>query len=187
MRDSYQDRIKKETHISDGFPHKSSITGLCMCLDACCQGEKGCKCKSCICQIVKKSHDEFKSQSISANTTLLRGMVGVNSGIPEMQKNGGKRYYGKRMAVFHKMKIRIVINTMTKESDSERRSEVWSGEIDIIPEDEYLTKISLIADGINNPICDIPFSVMTGHYQWIPPYTDDERLEEIEESLMKDE
>lgn len=72
------------------------------------------------------------------------------------------------------MKVRIIINTAEMaEHDTneitERRSEVWRGEIDILPKGEYLTKISIIADGVSEPICDVPFSPMTGYYQWIPP------------------
>ena len=36
-------------HVPNGFPHFSSITGRCMCLDPCCNGVNGCKCKPCPC------------------------------------------------------------------------------------------------------------------------------------------
>jgi hypothetical protein len=70
------------------------------------------------------------------------------------------------------VKIKIIINTIEMEPDDENRlirrtSEVWSGELDILPKGEYLTKISIMAEGINEPICDVPFSPMEGHYQWI--------------------
>jgi hypothetical protein len=45
-------------HIPNGFPHFSSITGRCMCLDSCCQGERGCKCKGCPCQAIPDLHSE---------------------------------------------------------------------------------------------------------------------------------
>ena len=87
------------------------------------------------------------------------------------------------------MKVKIVINTMEiapgGESTQYRVSEVWSGELDILPKGEYLTKISIIAEGIEHPICDVPFSVTMGYWQWIPPLVDDERMEEIEDAIIQ--
>lgn len=87
------------------------------------------------------------------------------------------------------MKVKIVINTMTIDNEAEvstkRWSEVWSGEMDILEEGEYLTKISLIAEGQAHPICDVPFSIMEGYWQWVPPLTDDEDLEEIEQKIIE--
>jgi|ERR1700743_319667 len=85
------------------------------------------------------------------------------------------------------MQIRIIINTMKMGDDMSieaRRSEIWRGDLEIEPEGEYITKISIIADGFPQPICDIPFSPMEGYYQWIPPLVDNEKLEEIEEQTM---
>jgi hypothetical protein len=87
------------------------------------------------------------------------------------------------------VKVKIVINTIQLDETSEppvkeRRAEVWSGEMEILPDGEYLTKISIIAEGINEPICDIPFSPMTGYYQWIPPLVDSEELETTEQRII---
>lgn len=70
------------------------------------------------------------------------------------------------------MKCRIVINTvaMTDGMDTmHRTSEVWSGELEIMPKGEYLTKISILAEGMEHPICDVPFSPMVGYWQWMSP------------------
>ena len=66
------------------------------------------------------------------------------------------------------MKVKIVIKTMDKDGES-HRSEVWSGEMDILDDDEYLVKMSIIAEGKPEPIVDIPFALGTGYYVWIPP------------------
>lgn len=87
------------------------------------------------------------------------------------------------------MKVKIVINTMTIDNEAEtstkRWAEVWSGEMDILAKDEYLTKISIIAEGIAHPICDIPFSVMEGYWQWVPPLVDDGEIEDREERVIE--
>lgn len=93
------------------------------------------------------------------------------------------------------MKIRIIINsyrdTRTQE-EMERpfyikgqisTSEVWRGDLDILSDREYLTKISIIADGISHPICDIPFGVGIGHWMWIPGELGEE-ISEIEEGTV---
>jgi hypothetical protein len=76
-----------------------------------------------------------------------------------------------------KLRVKIVINTMQMEEHdlnelNESRSEIWSGEMDILSDRVYLTKISLIAEGHNEPICEVPFSPTTGYYKWISPTTD---------------
>jgi hypothetical protein len=44
-------------HIENGFPHHSSIAPeLCICLDECCNGPAGCKCKSCMCSYGGRQH-----------------------------------------------------------------------------------------------------------------------------------
>lgn len=79
------------------------------------------------------------------------------------------------------MKIRIIINTWVPEPNQEKdsiltqkghreRAEVWRGDLDIEKEGIYLTQLSIIADGEIHPICDIPFSMTAGHYQWVPPF-----------------
>lgn len=47
------------THVDNGWPHYSSITGLCMCFDPCCNNDQGCKCKYCPCRILGKDHSEI--------------------------------------------------------------------------------------------------------------------------------
>ena len=88
------------------------------------------------------------------------------------------------------MKIKIIINTVEMLPDNEndlirRTSEVWSGEMDILPKNEYLTKISIIAEGINEPICEVPFSIGEGYYQWIPPLMNNEKQEETQERIIE--
>ena len=80
------------------------------------------------------------------------------------------------------MKIKIVIQTHEVEPSDDpfktryrrRQSEVWSGELEILKDNEYLAKISVIAEGEPQPICDIPFAIGIGHYLWIPPHIDTE-------------
>lgn len=47
-------------HMSLGFPHLSSNTRMCMCLDWCCQGKGGCICKACLCRMGVKKHGDRK-------------------------------------------------------------------------------------------------------------------------------
>jgi hypothetical protein len=62
------------------------------------------------------------------------------------------------------MKVKIIINTLhlgqdgLKANTQMRTAQVWEGELDIFDDSEYLTKISLIAEGKEHPICDVPFS-----------------------------
>lgn len=72
------------------------------------------------------------------------------------------------------VKVKIVINTLKMDDHGqntihEYTSEVWSGEMDILPDGEYLTKISIIAEGIDHPICDVPFSPTVGYWSWMSP------------------
>lgn len=73
------------------------------------------------------------------------------------------------------MKIKIIINSIESAPEQQgywqHSTEVWSGEMDILEEGTYLTKISLIAEGQPQPICDIPFSLNSGYYMWVPPET----------------
>lgn len=66
------------------------------------------------------------------------------------------------------MKIRIVIEDHEGDPTRQAKSEVWSGEIDILKDNVYVTKISILADGEPMPICDIPFSLNKGWYMWVP-------------------
>lgn len=72
------------------------------------------------------------------------------------------------------MKVKLVIQTQVASEDGitgyRRSSEIWSGDIDLnLDKGEYLAKLSVIAEGQPQPICDIPFSLGIGYYMWIPP------------------
>jgi hypothetical protein len=78
------------------------------------------------------------------------------------------------------MKCKIVIETflMTEKGEGpfdykgmRTRAEVWSGELELKRDDEYLSKISIIAEGEEHPICDVPFALDIGYWQWVPPST----------------
>lgn len=77
------DRLKisqeQGRHTQNGFPHYSSRTGLCMCLDLCCQNEKGCKCKFCPCQYGINDH---VLRLTLGNTISSIGKAGVANGLP---------------------------------------------------------------------------------------------------------
>lgn len=90
------------------------------------------------------------------------------------------------------MKCRIIINTWVDDRTAEEEaipfyvkghnatSEVWRGDLEIMSEREYLLKISVLADGEPQPICDIPFAIGIGHWLWIPP---DVELEDEDNGL----
>lgn len=54
-------------HTPNGFPHYSSITFMCMCLDRCCHRENGCICKGCLCR-----NGEFSGLDHSIIRDILR-------------------------------------------------------------------------------------------------------------------
>lgn len=70
------------------------------------------------------------------------------------------------------MKVRIVVEDVTPLYGGARleisKSEVWSGELELLRESTYITKISLIGEGMEHPLCDVPFSMDTGHWLWVP-------------------
>jgi hypothetical protein len=87
------------------------------------------------------------------------------------------------------MKVKIVIQMLAMEEHDlnqiqTRHAEVFNGELDIAPKGEYLTKISLIAEGYPHPICDVPFSPTVGYWRWIPPMEDDSGEMESREIRM---
>lgn len=43
-------------HTPNGFPHYSTTTGLCLCLDYCCHRANGCNCKGCPCHAIRMDH-----------------------------------------------------------------------------------------------------------------------------------
>lgn len=68
-------------------------------------------------------------------------------------------------------KVKIVIMSVAEvpgQKPAYRRTEVWSGDMDILDQSEYIAKISFIAEGEPQPLCDIPFATGIGHYVWIP-------------------
>lgn len=67
------------------------------------------------------------------------------------------------------MKVSMIITTRKAEENGEHRSKIWEGELEIKDATEYLMMISVIAEGVNEPICQIPFAKGIGHYEWIPP------------------
>jgi len=75
------------------------------------------------------------------------------------------------------MKVKIVIQTMKAGEKGITRSEVWSGEMEILDDSEYLAKLSIIAEGEAQPIVDMPFAIGIGHYIWVPP---DPGIEEVD-------
>ena len=75
------------------------------------------------------------------------------------------------------MLVRLMINTWKSTGDDSKpfdqngfqsRAEIWRGEINIEDKKEYLTRIVMIADGQEHPICDIPFAIGSGYWAWIP-------------------
>lgn len=73
------------------------------------------------------------------------------------------------MEAIHKMKVKMAIQTRKAEDEMNRHAVIWEGELEIKDKDEYLMMISVIADGVPQPICQVPFSIGMGHYLWIPP------------------
>ena len=47
IRKGYSREGTRIAHTLNGWPHTSSTTGACMCLDRCCLRESGCICRSC--------------------------------------------------------------------------------------------------------------------------------------------
>jgi hypothetical protein len=66
------------------------------------------------------------------------------------------------------MNVRIIINALTS-ADEMENAEVWRGEIDVMGRAVYIAKVSIIAEGVAHPICDIPFSPELGYWKWVPP------------------
>lgn len=69
------------------------------------------------------------------------------------------------------MKCKIVVEDVTHLYEGTRlefsRTQVWEGELELLPEQVYMTKVSIIAEGREHPVCDIPFSMDTGHWIWV--------------------
>jgi hypothetical protein len=67
------------------------------------------------------------------------------------------------------MKVRIMIDTQVNGEEGMHRSKIWEGDLEILNKQEYLTMVSVIAEGEPQPICQIPFALGIGHYIWVPP------------------
>ena len=79
------------------------------------------------------------------------------------------------------MKCRIILNTFADTRTEQEKAkplfvrghhetvEVWTGDLDIIPENIYLLKLSLLGEGEPRPICDVPFSTGVGYWLWYSP------------------
>lgn len=83
------------------------------------------------------------------------------------------------------MKVKIVINTIKMDDYGQNQihnytSEVWSGELNILPEGEYITKLSIIGEGFEHPICDVPFSPTVGYWHWVSPEWADPEEDDLE-------
>jgi hypothetical protein len=102
------------------------------------------------------------------------------------------------MEDINKMQVRIIIDTWTSLEDAkpfdqrgyQSRSEVWHGDINIENDKEYLTRITMIADGQEHPICDVPFAIGSGYWRWFPPETpletnETEELAAFAEDMVK--
>lgn len=66
------------------------------------------------------------------------------------------------------MKVSMIITTRKAEENGTHRSKVWEGELEIKDDTEYLMMISVIAEGVNEPIVQVPFAKGIGHYVWVP-------------------
>lgn len=64
-------------HVPNGWPHYSTNNGLCMCLDLCCNGKSGCRCKFCPCQWGEQIHGK-RSESNRRNSHASDDMEGAN-------------------------------------------------------------------------------------------------------------
>jgi hypothetical protein len=93
---------------------------------------------------------------------------GIWNGLHKRHGNGGKSVNGKGKADGRKMKVRITIDTQVQGENGTHRSKIWEGELDILNHTEYLTMVSVIAEGEPQPICQVPFAIGIGHYIWVP-------------------
>lgn len=66
------------------------------------------------------------------------------------------------------MKCKLIITTQKEGESGRHRAQLWEGEIELKDDKEYLAMITLIADGMEHPICQIPFALGIGHWYWRP-------------------
>lgn len=65
-------------HSENGWPHFSTkFPHFCMCLDSCCQGENGCKCRLCICRIPGIEHGKVISDPTLQRKASRQGTLNV--------------------------------------------------------------------------------------------------------------
>lgn len=77
-----------------------------------------------------------------------------------------------------KVRIKIIFQSRDKTTGGFISSEVWSGEWELNTEGEYLSKVSVIAEGVEHPICDIPFGLDIGYWHWYPPMVEENEEED---------
>ena len=68
----------------------------------------------------------------------------------------------------HKMKCKLIITTAKEGENGRHRAQLWEGEIELKDKTEYLAMVTLLAEGQEHPICQIPFAMGIGHWHWIP-------------------
>lgn len=109
---------ERGAHVDNGWPHYSRINGLCMCLDTCCQGERGCKCKSCLCRRLPEWHTERRPLPLPlVDITSSTGKDGITNGLPKHHANGGRKGNGKGTADTTKNRLHI-LRSMFRNSNS---------------------------------------------------------------------
>ena len=65
-------------HSENGWPHFSGqFPFFCMCLDSCCQGESGCKCRHCVCRIAGISHGEVINDPTLQRKASRQGSLNI--------------------------------------------------------------------------------------------------------------
>ena len=65
-------------HSENGWPHYSyKFPHFCMCLDSCCQGEAGCKCRQCICRLAGIEHGEVISDATLQRKASRQGTLNI--------------------------------------------------------------------------------------------------------------
>lgn len=114
---------ERGAHVDNGWPHLSRHSKLCMCVDSCCQGANGCKCKMCLCQRLPEWHTERSPYPLpSADIISSMEMDGITNGLPKRRANGGKNSNGYGTADTRKMALYRINSTIRKRHDMRRNS-----------------------------------------------------------------
>lgn len=103
--DKIRSAQRQGRHVPNGWPHYSSRTGLCMCLDPCCMGESGCRCKFCPCQYGINNHE---LRLTLGNTISWIGEDGERNGLHNHHPSGGRNNNGLKMEGINKMEIQVM-------------------------------------------------------------------------------